>query len=219
MNRFLKIIFFALLVKPMVLLGLGLNVFFKAKLPKQGPAIVVANHNSHLDTLVLMSLYPLSQIHKIRPVAAADYFLKNKLLAWFSLNIIGIIPMQRKHIRDTSVLFSQCHRALDDGDILLLFPEGSRGKPEQLSDLKRGVHHLIKSRETLKVVPVMMHGLGKALPKGEKIFVPFNCDVVVGDAIPFNSDAKCYIDSVSDALTLLLTLCMTRQSVVKDDLE
>ena len=219
MNRFLKIIFFALLVKPMVLLVLGLNVFFKAKLPKQGPAIVVANHNSHLDTLVLMSLYPLSQIHKIRPVAAADYFLKNKLLAWFSLNIIGIIPMQRKHIRDTSVLFSQCHRALDDGDILLLFPEGSRGKPEQLSDLKRGVHHLIKSRETLKVVPVMMHGLGKALPKGEKIFVPFNCDVVVGDAIPFNSDAKCYIDSVSDALTLLLTLCMTRQSVVKDDLE
>ena len=219
MNRFLKILFFALLVKPMVLLGLGLNVFFKAKLPKQGPAIVVANHNSHLDTLVLMSLYPLSQIHKIRPVAAADYFLKNKLLAWFSLNIIGIIPMQRKHIRDTSVLFSQCHRALDDGDILLLFPEGSRGKPEQLSDLKRGVHHLIKSRETLKVVPVMMHGLGKALPKGEMIFVPFNCDVVVGDAIPFNSDAKCYIDSVSDALTLLLTLCMTRQSVVKDDLE
>ena len=104
MNRFLKIIFFALLVKPMVLLGLGLNVFFKAKLPKQGPAIVVANHNSHLDTLVLMSLYPLSQIHKIRPVAAADYFLKNKLLAWFSLNIIGIIPMQRKHIRDTSVI-------------------------------------------------------------------------------------------------------------------
>ncbi|WP_028870370.1 lysophospholipid acyltransferase family protein [Psychromonas arctica] len=219
MNRFLKILFFALLVKPMVLLGLGLNVFFKAKLPKQGPAIVVANHNSHLDTLVLMSLYPLSQIHKIRPVAAADYFLKNKLLAWFSLNIIGIIPMQRKHIRDTSVLFAQCHRALDDGDILLLFPEGSRGKPEQLSDLKRGVHHLIKSRETLKVVPVMMHGLGKALPKGEMIFVPFNCDVVVGDAIPFNSDAKCYIDSVSDALTLLLTLCMTRQSVVKDDLE
>ena len=219
MNRFLKIIFFALLVKPMVLLGLGLNVFFKAKLPKQGPAIVVANHNSHLDTLVLMSLYPLSQIHKIRPVAAADYFLKNKLLAWFSLNIIGIIPMQRKHIRDTSVLFSQCHRALDDGDILLLFPEGSRGKPEQLSDLKRGVHHLIKSRETLKVVPVMMHGLGKALPKGEIIFVPFNCDVVVGDPIPFNADAKCYIDSVSNALNLLLVLCMTRQSVVKDDLE
>ena len=109
--------------------------------------------------------------------------------------------------------------ALDDGDILLLFPEGSRGKPEQLSALKRGVHHLIKSRKTLKVVPVMMHGLGKALPKGEIIFVPFNCDVVVGDPIPFNADAKCYIDSVSNALNLLLVLCMTRQSVVKDDLE
>ena len=217
MNRCLKILFFALLVKPMVLLGLGLNIFFKARLPKAGPAMVVANHNSHLDTLVLMSLYPLSQIHKIRPVAAADYFLCNKVVAWFSLNIIGIIPIQRSNIRDKEALFAECHKALDNGNILLIFPEGSRGKPEALSALKRGIHHIIKQRSSLKVVPVMMHGLGRALPKGERVFVPFNCDVVIGEAIPFEEDAKQYIDAVSHSLNQLLALCMTRQSIVQDE--
>lgn len=217
MNRLLKIIFFALVIKPLVFLGLGLNIFFKSRLPKVGPAILLANHNSHLDTMVLMSLYPLKQIHKIRPVAAADYFLSNKYLAWFSLNIIGIIPLQRQHIRDKKSLFEQCHQALDNGDILILFPEGSRGKPEQLSELKRGVHHLIKQRSELKVVPLMLHGLGRALPKGEKVFVPYNCDVVVGEPIIFLEDAKGYMASISISFSELFSLCMTRQAIVSDD--
>ena len=218
-NRCLKILFFGLLVKPIVLLGLGLNIFFRDKLPKQGPALVLANHNSHLDTIVLMSLYPLKQIHKVRPVAAADYFLKNKLIAWFSLNVIGIIPLQRGRIRDKDTLFEECHRALNNGDILVLFPEGSRGKPEELSVLKRGIHHLVKHRVSLNVTPVMMHGLGRALPKGEALLVPFNCDVVVGSKIPFNEDSKMYMNSISDSLKALLELCMTRQTIVDDEYE
>ncbi|TEW49565.1 lysophospholipid acyltransferase family protein [Psychromonas algicola] len=216
-NRCLKVLFFGLLVKPTVLLALGLNVFFREKLPKQGPALVLANHNSHLDTMVLMSLYPLSQIHKVRPVAAADYFLKNKLIAWFSLSIIGIIPLQRGRIRDKDALFEECHAALDNGDILVLFPEGSRGNPEELSTLKRGVHHLIQDRPNLNVIPVMMHGLGRALPKGEALLVPFNCDVVIGDNIPYDDNSKAYINSISLSLNTLLELCMTRQTVVDDE--
>ena len=217
MNRCLKVLFFAILVKPMVLLGLGLNVFFKKRLPSTGPAMVVANHNSHLDTMVLMSLYPLSQIHKIRPVAAADYFLSNKYLAWFSLNVIGIIPIQRQHIRDKEALFQACHDALDKDHILLIFPEGSRGKPEQLSELKRGIHHIIKERDNLTVVPVMLHGLGRALPKGDAVFVPYNCDVVIGDKIEYDDDPKQYIESVSVSFNALLSLCMTRQKIVMDE--
>lgn len=217
MDRFLKIIFFAIIVKPVVFFALGLNVFFKQRLPSKGPAILLANHNSHLDTMVLMSLYPLREIHKIRPVAAADYFLANKFIAWFSLNVIGIIPIRRGNSGVKGSLFDTCHQALDQGHILVLFPEGSRGEPEQLSELKRGVHHLIKTRSSLKVVPVMMHGLGKALPKGEAILVPFNCDVVVGEALPFVDDAKQYVNNVSNALNTLLDLCLTRQHAVEDD--
>ncbi|MEQ9067352.1 MAG: 1-acyl-sn-glycerol-3-phosphate acyltransferase, partial [Gimesia chilikensis] len=60
MERVLKILFFALIVRPIVIIILGLNLRGKQNLPVEGPSIVVANHNSHLDALVLMSLYPLS---------------------------------------------------------------------------------------------------------------------------------------------------------------
>ena len=77
MHRFIKVLFFGLIVKPIVFVVLGLNIRGRDNLPLTGPAILIANHNSHLDTMVLMSLYPLKQIHKIRPVAAADYFVES----------------------------------------------------------------------------------------------------------------------------------------------
>ena len=217
MDRFFKILFFGLIVKPVVFFWLGLNVFFKERLPQRGPAILVANHNSHLDTMVLMSLYPLREIHRIRPVAAADYFLSNRFLAWFSLNVIGIIPIRRGQTNNRSTLFDGCYEALDQGDILVLFPEGSRGKSEQLSELKRGIHLLLRTRPEINVTPIMMHGLGRALPKGETVFVPFNCDVVVGENVPFNDVASDYVNSIAEAFNELLALCMTRQKVVVDD--
>ena len=109
MDRILKILLFALIIKPIVFVILGLNIRNRNKLPLKGPAIIAANHNSHLDTMVLMSLYPLSKIHKVRPVAAADYFLSNKLLAWISLKCIGIIPLDRSGKANKDDLFAGCH--------------------------------------------------------------------------------------------------------------
>ncbi len=183
MDRFLKILFFAVIVRPLVLIVLGLNVRQRSLLPKKGPAVIAANHNSHLDTLVLMSLYPLSLIHKIRPVAAADYFLSNPFFAWFSLRIIGIIPLNRSGKLNKETLFQECHQALDNGDILILFPEGTRGIPEQTSRPKKGMYYLLKDRNEIGITPVFMYGLGKALPRGEALLVPFNCDVVIGEPL------------------------------------
>ena len=76
--RVLKVLFFGIVIRPLVLIALGLNVVNRQLLPRSGPAIVAANHNSHLDTLVLMSLFPLLKLHQIRPVAAADYFLSKQ---------------------------------------------------------------------------------------------------------------------------------------------
>ena len=212
MDRILKILFFALLVKPVILVGLGLNIRGRSNLPKHGPAVIAANHNSHLDTMVLMSMYPLSRIHMIRPIAAADYFFRNKYLKWFSLNIIGIIPLDRSGKTNREALFTDCHLALDKGQTLLIFPEGSRGKPEELSKLRKGLFYLIKDRNDTKVTPVVMHGLGRALPKGEALFVPFNCDVIIGKALKPEGSSTEFMETIRNRYDEMLDLCLTKSS-------
>ncbi len=211
MARLLKILFFGLLVKPVVFVILGLNIRGREKIPLTGPAVIVANHNSHLDTMVLMSLYPLSIIHKVRPVAAADYFVeKGGFLAWLTMRCIGIIPMDRSGNTNRDKLFEGCHHVLDEGDILILFPEGSRGEPEQMSKLKKGIYYLTKDRPDISVTPIVMHGLGRALPKGEALLVPFNCDVVIGDVIPRHESSAPFVSAISNAFNDLSEYCLTR---------
>ncbi len=212
MNRLIQLLFFGLVVKPLVLIVLGLNIRGRKFLPEYGPTVIVANHNSHLDTMVLMSLFPLLKMHKVRPVAAADYFLKNKFMAWFSTKIIGIIPLERSGESNKETLFNECHDALDKGEVLILFPEGSRGEPDKMSALKKGVYHLIKERENVAVTPVVMHGLGYALPKGEGLLVPVNVDVIIGDAIGKAPNADAFISETAHAFEDLMQYCITKRS-------
>src|SRR3990172_10247506 len=182
MNTVLRFLFFAILVRAVILIWLGLNVRHRERLPKDGPAIIAANHNSHLDTMALMSLFPLRLLPKLHPVAAADYFDTGGSMGWFAKNIIGIIPVKRGTGKEGNPL-AACEEALDRGEILIIFPEGSRGEPESMQAFKKGIGHLAKARRKVPVVPVFMYGLGKAMPKGSGLIVPFNCTVSIGEPL------------------------------------
>jgi 1-acyl-sn-glycerol-3-phosphate acyltransferase len=183
MNTVLRFLFFAVLVRAVVLIWLGLNVRHRERLPNDGPAIIAANHNSHLDTMALMSLFPLGLLPKLRPVAAADYFDAGGSIGWFAKNIIGIIPVKRGSGKKGGNPLEPCEQALDRGEILIIFPEGSRGEPEAMQAFKKGIGHLAKARRKVPVVPVFMYGLGKAMPKGSNLILPVNCTVSVGETL------------------------------------
>jgi 1-acyl-sn-glycerol-3-phosphate acyltransferase len=196
-----KYLFFLGIVRPLLSLILGLNVRHRERLPRQGPAILVANHNSHLDSLALMSLLPLRLLAKVRPVAAADYFLQGRLRSWVSRHMIGIIPLQRRaNGRSLDERLSGVYEALDSGAILIVFPEGSRGEPERLSRFKSGITHVAQRDAQVPIIPVFLHGFGKALPKGEAMLVPFFCDVVVGEPMPRGLDASAFMQALEERM-------------------
>jgi 1-acyl-sn-glycerol-3-phosphate acyltransferase len=193
----LRQLFYLLLVKPLVLILLGINARGREHLPLQGPAIIVANHNSHLDALALMSLFPQSAIPRTHPVAAADYFCTSRWLKWLAEDLVGIIPIERQVGRSAGNLFTPLLNVLEENAILILFPEGTRGEPESLGKLKNGIAHILSERPEVPVIPVFFYGLGRSLPKGEFVLIPFFIDAFIGEPLHWNDSRQDFMTSLN----------------------
>lgn len=203
MSWLLRWVFYAVIVRFVVLFVLGLNVRHRERLPTQGPAILTANHNSHLDAMVLISLLPLRLLGRVRPVAAADYFLSSGLRAWFATRIVGILPIARKRASPDEDPLAACDAALARGEILIFFPEGSRGEPEQLAPFKKGIGILAARHPDVPVYPLFTHGLGKALPRNEALLVPFFLDVFVGEPMFGRDHPQDFVEKLRERIIAL----------------
>lgn len=194
----LKKLFFTLFVKPLLLFVSGLSIKGKENLPKDEPYIIIANHNSHLDILSIMSIYSYKDISSICPVAASDYFFKNRYIKWFSLNVIGIIPIDRKVKKSEGKHpLNKVFNAIDEKKKLIIFPEGSRGEAEKMQKFKNGIGHIAKKYPDLKIVPIVLENAGKSLPKNEALFVPFIIKATIKEPKSFNQmnvDIKEFIE-------------------------
>jgi CDP-diacylglycerol--glycerol-3-phosphate 3-phosphatidyltransferase len=130
-----------------ILLGLGLppglwtTLYLAALLLLS--ALTIINRARRIvaeaDTLAMMSLMPLRLLPKLRPVAAMDYFYSSRLRGWFADQIVGIIPVKRGSGKEGGNPLLLAEQALDRGEILVIFPEGTRGEPETLQALKKGI--------------------------------------------------------------------------------
>jgi len=193
-------IFYAAIVRPLLLLFLGFNIRHLERLKADGPHIIAANHNSHLDSLVLTSLFRFRDIPRVKLVAARDYWCRTPTLTWFALNIVGIIPIDRKLERGSDP-FGPILSALDSGYTVVIFPEGSRGEPEQRQPLKHGIARIVEQRPGITVTPVFLYGLGKALPRGEAIFVPFICEMNIGEPLRWCGERRHFIAMLDDSFS------------------
>jgi 1-acyl-sn-glycerol-3-phosphate acyltransferase len=202
-HSLLRYLFFLFIIRPLMLIIVGMNVRHGARLPTSGPALVIANHNSHLDALALVALFGMSRLHLVRPVAAADYFLSSPWFAWFSIRILGILPIDREMRSRHRHPLDPISDALSAGQIVLLFPEGTRGEPEKREPFQQGIAHLAKRHPEIPITPVFLHGLGKSLPRGEALLVPFFCDVFVGESLKWTGQRSTFMEhlcSTYDAL-------------------
>lgn len=178
----LQVLFFLVVVRPFMALFIGLRVKGRESLPdpSRAPFVLIANHASHLDTMSLLSLFPLAALRHIRPVAAADYFTRTPLMTWLSRTFINILPIERRREERTHDPLAVIRAALDRGESLILFPEGTRAVSSTMAPFKAGIAIIAADRPNVPIVPAWLGNMGRSLPKGEFIPVPFFCEVRLG---------------------------------------
>jgi len=183
MRRFLQAAFFFALLRPFFILFIGLRVRGREHLPAKDPFILIANHSSHLDAASILFLFPLSRLRRIRPVAAKDYFERNAAIAWLSHTFFNILPIARKDLAKEDDPIEAMLHALGRGESLILFPEGTRGSGPGPAPFHSGVARLLERAPGVPVVPAYLVNLGRSLPKGEFLPVPFFCEIRLGAPI------------------------------------
>lgn len=131
----------------------------------KAPAIFVANHQSHLDTPVLLSALPVRFRHRMIIGAAADYFFDKTWKAILWSFALAAIPIERTKVNRQSG--DVAARLLDEGWNLVLYPEGGRSPDGWAQPFRGGAAYLAKKTDCT-VVPVHVRGTRNVLPKGAR---------------------------------------------------
>lgn len=176
----MKLLFLIVIYKvvmPVLLRLVGVRIRHKAAYQKQKQFIVVANHNSHVDTMALLASLPIHLLIKTHPVATANYFGKKKWLAFVSNLFVNTVLIKQK---DNALQLLE--QKLKKGHSLIFFPEGTRGKPGEMLAFRSGIGVLLQAFPHIPFIPVWIEGTGKILPKGSFLPIPFKAEVKIGAA-------------------------------------
>jgi 1-acyl-sn-glycerol-3-phosphate acyltransferase len=147
--------------------------------PEPRQRIYFANHTSHLDAVVLWSLLPSPLRACTRPVAARDYWLAGPIrrhlaLRTFRAVLVERLPQFQQHPLE------ELYEALDRGESLILFPEGSRTRMPGVAEFRPGLWHLRERHPAVELIPVYLRFFDRVLPRGAYLPVPLLTDVVFG---------------------------------------
>ncbi len=155
-----------------------LTIMGRENLPPEGSYVLVANHASHIDTLAILSALPLRKLHRVFPAAAKDFFFVSAPRTAVAAIVANALPFDRHaNIRQSLGL---CRAVLDNpGNVLLIYPEGTRSTTGEIGEFKPGIALLLAGRD-LPVVPCYLDGAFRAWPKCAALPRPSKVRLVIG---------------------------------------
>jgi len=158
-----------------------LKIFFRLEikgrenLPKGKGFILVSNHVSNLDPIVLGAACHLN-LHFM----AKQELFRNYYFGWL-LHMVNVFPLKRKGPDLRAIRMAI--KMVSAGDGLLIFPEGTRSKDGKLGPGHEGVGFLV-DKLNVPVIPAFVKGTIKAMPKGSAFIRPTKISVQFGKQIP-----------------------------------
>lgn len=149
--------------------------------PELKQRIYYANHNSHIDFILLWSSLPTHIRRKTRPIAASDYWLKDGLRRFLIQDTFSGVTIQRNR-SDQQDPLQPVKNVLAEGYSIIFFPEGTRNLNDDVEMLqfKSGLYHLSQQFPDVEVVPVWISNLKRVMPKGAFIPLPLLSTVIFG---------------------------------------
>lgn len=152
-------------------------------LPRNPPFVLIANHESHLDALILSAALPLAARSRVYPVAAGDVFFESIASSALSSIFINALPLWRKRATAHAIADLRDRLALGRSGYIL-FPAGARSRDGQMLPFKAGLG-LIVAQTLVPVIPCFLEGPFEALPAGRLLPRPVKMEVRVGPALSF----------------------------------
>ncbi len=162
-----------------------LDVVGREHLPEAPPFVLIANHTSHLDALVIGSALSVRFCDCVFPVAAGDVFFESPALSLFSAQIINALPIWRKNC-GPHALAELKDRLVNEPCAYILFPEGARSRDGSLLHFKAGLG-MIVAGTAVPVVPCWISGAARAWPPESRWPRPKKVRLKIGTALNFQA--------------------------------
>jgi 1-acyl-sn-glycerol-3-phosphate acyltransferase len=172
--------------------------------PKAEQRIYFANHQSHADLVMIWAALPQELRAITRPIAAKDYWTRSKVRQWITTAVFNAVYVDRERKEGEDPL-QPLAEALERGDSLIIFPEGTRGNAEEPQPFKAGLYNLALNFPQVVLVPAWIDNIQRVMPKGEVVPVPILCSVTFGAPVALEpgEDRGHFLDRARQAVIAL----------------
>ncbi len=188
----------------------GAQGHWKGCTPKAEQRIYFANHQSHLDWVLIWAALPRDLRASTRPIAARDYWTSSKLKHWITREVFHAVYVSRTRSEDEDPL-EPLVQALKSGDSLVIFPEGTRSNRGEPQAFKSGLFHLAEQFPEVPLVPVWIDNVQRVMPKGEVVPVPILCTATFGTPLHLGTASSATPGAAEDKRSFL---ARARQAVL-----